>query len=500
MRPRSLVALIVAAVVAVAAMVALTRPFDGSPAGQRAETSRDASEETVDAPGEEAEGRGGAAELAEQAEITAERLEAYEAARAAGGFRAGVRVTTRPAPGWLGEQVIDPTVDDWEPAIAADPNEPYAYVLTTRYGQPKPCPGNCPTPYIHLSVSSDGGRTWEARGPLCACKGSGQYDPIIEVVPDTGRVYAVFMNGYNVVFVRSNDHGATWSAPVPTYGNVSWNDKPVLATSDDGRDVYVSWNGPQGGDPWVARSRDGGRTWTQTRVANSKRYYFAYDADVLSDGTVVISEGSITYTGPGGDPEGEVRQHALISRDRGATWTDVVVDEVAVGAPCADCRADYYIGHSGVSADARGALTFVYDGATKEFGLQRIYVRTSSDGGRTWSARTTLSPADEMATAPVVESTGRGDVRMWFQQTTGADLDTWNTYYRRSTDGGRTWSAKVRISDAVSGAPYKDADGYDEIYGDYGEIAIASDGATLAAWGEGLSYIGPGGVWVNRGL
>jgi hypothetical protein len=105
-----------------------------------------------------------------------------------------------------------------------------------------------------------------------------------------------------------------------------------------------------------------------------------------------------------------------------------------------------------------------------------------------------------MATAPVVESTGRGDVRMWFQQTTGADLDTWNTYYRRSTDGGRTWSAKVRISDAVSGAPYKDADGYDEIYGDYGEIAIASDGATLAAWGEGLSYIGPGGVWVNRGL
>jgi hypothetical protein len=25
-----------------------------------------------------------------------------------------------------------------------------------------------------------------------------------------------------------------------------------------------------------------------------------------------------------------------------------------------------------------------------------------------------------------------------------------------------------------------------------------STGKTLAAWGEGTSYLGPGGVWVNR--
>ena len=58
------------------------------------------------------------------------------------------------------------------------------------------------------------------------------------------------------MFIRSDDHGKTWSAPVQTYGKVSWNDKPVLATSDDGRDVYVSWNGPKGGDPWLAQSHD----------------------------------------------------------------------------------------------------------------------------------------------------------------------------------------------------------------------------------------------------
>ena len=79
---------------------------------------------------------------------------------------------------------------------------------------------------------------------------SWQYDPIIEVVPGTGHVYATYLNGFNVVFVKSDDHGETWSDPVKTYGNVSWNDKPALATSADGRHVYISWNAPTDGDRW----------------------------------------------------------------------------------------------------------------------------------------------------------------------------------------------------------------------------------------------------------
>ena len=50
---------------------------------------------------------------------------------------------------------------------------------------------------------------------------------------------------------------------------MSWNDKPVLAVSDDGRDVYVSFNGPTAGDLWMAQSHDAGATWTQTKVVDS---------------------------------------------------------------------------------------------------------------------------------------------------------------------------------------------------------------------------------------
>ena len=65
-------------------------------------------------------------------------------------------------------------------------------------------------------------------------------------------------------------------------------------------------------------------------------------------------------------------------------------------------------------------------------------------------------------------------------------------------DGGVTWTAPVKISDVTSGASYKTANGFLEPYGDYGETAITSAGKTVATWGEGNSYTGPGGVWVNR--
>jgi hypothetical protein len=455
--------------------------------------------------GREPQARGGGSEVEEElSEQTEERLDALEEANEQG-VRWQVRTkaaaaSAAPAPGWVGERVADPVADDWEPAIAADPTAPFVYLMTTHFGD-KPCPGNCPVPHISLHVSSDGGRTWARQRPLCACKGSWQYDPVVEVVPNTGAVYAAYLNGFNVLFTSSVDHGGTWSAPVKTYGNVSWNDKPALATSDDGKDVYISWNGPTGGDPWMAQSHDSGRTWTQTKLLDSRRYFFAFDADVLHDGTVVFAQSDIDYSGPGGAPVGVVHHHVFVSRDTGATWEDHVVDTVAVGEPCIaeGCGPDFYIGHDAISADDAGGLVVLYDGATKDLGPQRIFARRSADGGRTWSARVALSVAGENATSPAVESRGSGDVRAWYMRTSnGDDPDAWNVFYRSSADGGATWSSPVVISDVTSGAAYKHADGFDEVYGDYGEIAITSEGKTIATWGEGLSWTGPGGVWFNR--
>ena len=486
-----------AALLGVALVVAFVARSDTRPTVAAAPSEQ--AEPAVGEPalGEE-EGRGGNLEAVEQVETTEKRLETLHEARRAGTLAVDAStMTTAPASGWAGEYVVNKRADDWEPAVAADPNAPYVYVVTTRYGVGKPCSGNCPDPWMALSISKDGGATWGAQVPLCACKGSGQFDPIIEVVPATGDVYALYMNAYNVVFIRSTNHGRTWSAPVRTYGKVSWNDKPVLATSDNGRDIYASWNGPQGGDPWIAQSHDFGRTWTQTRLKQAEDYYYAFDGDVTHSGQVIFAESSVNYSSSVG-LSGTTRVHAIVSSDRGTTWRDVVVDSYPAGLQSTE-RADYYAGHAALSADDDGNLVIAYDAPTTAYGLQRIYTRRSTDGGLDWSARSAASTGGEMATAPAMESRGHGDVRMFYFQTAhGGDVDVWNVWYRSSTNGGATWSSQVKISDASGGAAYKVTGGFLEPYGDYGEMGITSTGKTIAAWGEGNSYLGPGGVWVNR--
>ena len=501
MRRRLLLVALAILVAAVAAVI-VVRATDR---GQSSRVAEKASAATTREGGGRAE-FGGAEEVQEEQEETAERLEVLSEAKAEGKFGGQVAATTDPAPGWVGSRLLNRRTDDWEPATAADPHAPWVYLLTTRYGEPKTCASHCPTPFIALTRSSDGGRTFGAQVPLCVCRGSGaQYDPTIEVVPNTGVVYSVFLNadranGFSTVFLKSLDHGATWTTPVHVYGHVAWTDKPEVTMSSSGKDVYVSWNGPQGGDLYAGVSHDYGETWTQQKLSDSKRYYYAYDGRVLSDGTVVFSESSIVYQGST-NVEGEVWHHAIISRDQGATWENVVVAKVPVGEACvaAGCSPDFYIGQTSVVVDAPGHLVFAYEGPTTEGGPQRIYVTTSIDEGRTWSAGVPLSVAGENATGPRLASSGGGDVRLWYMQTRGGDNpDRWNVFYRTSANGGGAWSPPVEISDAPAGATaYHHANGFDEIYGDYGEIAVTNTGKTFATWGEGFSWTGPGGTWFN---
>jgi hypothetical protein len=497
-RSRSVVAGLLVIVVG-AVLLAVIRADGGSPASAPKVGGSQASGNPA------AEARAGNNESQGEGNLTAERLDALAAAKAAGRFGRKAAATTNPTTGWVGSKLLNPATDDWEPAVAADPKAPYVYMLTTRYGQPKTCSSHCPTPYLVLTTSSDGGSTWGAQNPLCICLGAkAQYDPTIEVVPNTGAVYSVFLNAdragaFSAAFMKSTDHGATWTDPVHVYGNVSWTDKPEVTMDASGKDVYVSWNGPQGGDLYIGQSHDYGVTWTQQKLTDSKRYYYAYDAGVLADGTIVFAESSLVYSGS--SISGEVWHHAIISRDHGATWENVVVAKVPIGEPCvaAGCGPDYYTGQASVVEDAAGHLVFAFEGPATDLGPQRVQVSTSSDEGRTWSAPTALSVAGEDATSPRLASSGGGDVRIWYMQTSGGDNpDAWNVWYRSSSNGGSSWSSPVKIDDAPAGAAgYVNANGFDEIYGDYGEIAVTSAGKTIAVWGEGLSYTGPGGTWFN---
>jgi len=133
--------------------------------------------------------RAGSEEVDDDEGLTAERLEALAKAKANGTF-GGKATTTNPATGWVGSRLVNAPTDDWEPAVATDPSTPYVYLLTTRYGtNPPDCSSHCPSPFIAMTTSADGGSTWGEQRALCTCLGShGQFDPTIEVAPTTGAV------------------------------------------------------------------------------------------------------------------------------------------------------------------------------------------------------------------------------------------------------------------------------------------------------------------------
>ena len=92
-----------------------------------------------------------------------------------------------------------------------------------------------------------------------------------------------------------------------------------------------------------------------------------------------------------------------------------------------------------------------------------------------------------------------GDFRVVWQGNGNGDPRGWDTFYRRTTDGGVTWSAMVKLSNRSTGAPYKTRAGYFFPYGDYISLSVDAAGDNHVIWGEGTSYDGPGGVWYTRG-
>lgn len=412
------------------------------------------------------------------------------------GARVGA-VVNSPAPGWVGESVVDPVQDDWEPAIAFDPNGTYAYLLTTRYSAPKAC-GNCPKHVIWLLRSTDNGVTWNTGTYICACAGTmAQNDPQIEVAGD-GSVDAVWMDDYKpgVVFARSTDHGLTWTAPVTVASkSMHFTDKPILAISPSGQDVYIGFNSS---DSYFVSSHNFGASFSAPVKTNGSdgRYYFDGGGRVLPNGTVVFTESSFTQTSTG-----DVFVHVMRSTNGGATWTQSQVATTPQQPTCVavGCSADFYGTIPALACDANGNLVLTYTGPTVASGPQRPYVIRSTNGGVTWSSPVDVGgPTGGVGAGfTAVVGTGNGDFRMFFNDSRDG-VDAWNVFYRRSTDGGATWSTEVKISDAASGPSYVTPTGFQEPYGDYGEIRVTPAGKTYGTWGEGPNYTGPGGVWVNQ--
>jgi hypothetical protein len=412
------------------------------------------------------------------------------------------------AGGWEAERLWSPAID-WEPFVAVDPQTADVYQLTTRYHVPE-CPA-CPDPTIVFRRSGDAGATW-SQDSYPSRRGGGLADPQVEVGLD-GTLYVAFLQDFvpGVVLVRSTDRGETWSRPLRAIGAgpPRWSDKPSLAISQDGRDVYLAFNAS---DSYVVASHDAGETFSApVRTNDDERYWFHSDGAVAPDGTVwfAAADYSQTYAG-------ESHVSLLRSEDGGASWTTLRLDTAAEAPRCRWWAAGCYRGFLGPSValaiDAAGSMMVAYNAGTREGAPPALWIRTSADGFE-WSPRQRVSgggAAVHHAFPAVAAGPLPGDFRLVWQddrrtaRPRGTNTDRrWNTWYRRSRDAGRSWGHRLRLSRGALGPgeeeAYRTRRGYRFPYGDYLGVAVDVGGTSHVIWGAGASYSGNGGTWYTRG-
>lgn len=392
--------------------------------------------------------------------------------------------------------------NEWEPAIAAD-RFGHVYMLYAQYTGVPGCP-TCSNPTQVLQISNDHGTTWGSPFVIYPAGAStgGQWDSQIVVDPVDGRtVYASFMqnNKSDIIVAKSTDFGSTWSYVIADATN-SGTDKPILAVY--GQHVHVVYNHSQ--TIWSANSHDGGQTFTEVKVNQNGKlgWSLAGGGTVTPKGHVFFAWAG--YESNGG-AKGKVNLFVSRSTDGGTSWTTQTIDVSTSPPDCADflCGWAYLGAQLVMTSDSAGNIYLLWNAGSSPRGPERIYFAKSTNGGVSYSAKQdiSLAPQGTHHAFPAIAATGTGDVRIAWMDARAANggLDRWNVYLRSSTNGGSTWSNEVDLSTPVSGYSYIFTNGFRFPFGDYYELDIDEAGTNHVIFGEAFNYDSPGSIWYTKG-
>ncbi len=420
--------------------------------------------------------------------------------------------------------------DDWEPAIAADGD--YVYVLWPHFGAPgmadssgATCTVSKVQSYMFFQRSTDGGKTWQAYDlPRCPVVGT-QIDAQIVIGPNH-RVYASYMDGpqanSSIQVIYSDDYGVTWSNPVNAAAG-GGGDKDLLLVDGSGN-VLVAYE--HDSSSYVAYSPNVATTaFTTTKIAFPPG---AKNGTMLATGGVLDTQGNAYYAWADvtGNASGDTYLIVSQSSNFYANYNAYIVDR-SFGAPGNTGAGWDYWGASiqiGVIPKARPAndrLVVAYNAGTASGGAQRIFTKYSDTEASTWNIPYSASSypnGTQLSTAPVgawhgfpsLAGTSSGIKVMWqdnrveypcTSSTVAGECGLWNNYVRESADGATGWTAEQKM-ELLTTHSYQVATpapgGYFHPYGDYTWMTTDGLGNTLAIWGEGTSYIGPGTIYFAK--
>jgi hypothetical protein len=317
----------------------------------------------------------------------------------------------------------------------------------------------------------------------------------------------------SIIYVnRSTDGGLTWSAPIQLIRDDSlfqFNDKnSQTADPFDSNFVYGIWDRSRfpsdkrevhsisgfprsfRSDAIFTRTTNGGASWEPARsiwTPKANQFGIGHQIAVVRAGPHAgrLVDLFTLFHGSGANKKGQ-ELAVLISDDRGVTWSDPIsvtktipgfVSDPDDGTPLrtGDIIPD-------IGAGPAGELYAVWQEATLAPSGSAIAFSKSTDGGVTWSApvRVNTRP-DIQAFTPSVEALANGtiavthyDLRFNTPDPSTLPTDFW---FLHSHDGGATWSETRVTSASFDGKKAPFAGGL--FLGDY--LGLAAAGAQFVA-------------------
>jgi hypothetical protein len=343
--------------------------------------------------------------------------------------------------------------------------------------------------------------------------------------PDHVAAVAVEIRSRTCSFIRSTNGGRSWTRPdaTPTLDAYPFcfqtETGPAQAVVAFGRNGtlyygYAGWDTSDSLSDWpigqgggwkgnvsvlVAKSNDFGDSWQTTVVRNARGLQGDNQENNRPVSTLMVDTTSgpddIVYVGWTGTRRDRNKPLMAMSRDAGRTWSDPIdltgnyfEDESVRQAIASATRAERTPAVSGIdfswpefTLDARGNLYSVWAARTfrgPQLDQSGAYLSRSTDGGRTFTAREITPIPDtlyypELAWTP--EGGPQGTLHLVYEKE-GVPGARWvdDIFHRRSVDGGDTWGPPVKLND--DGQPEK-------LIGQFHpDIVVAPSGRIDVAW------------------